>query len=335
MQMQPEMLPPSYRDTAPVVPTPPPPRRPRRTGSSWTERGVVAAVIVAFLVGGAWSTLRLSHPGAGSAHLQDQVEGASTVGPTASPTPSASPSPSGTASTLARSPSGAPMPVGDLPRWHQVFAEDFDGNALSKDWNVYTGQPGGDPLGWWDPSHVMVGNGMLTIRASKGQTPNGETYISGGISNAPSFSQTYGRYDIRFRMDKGLGIAYALLLWPTSDVWPPEIDIMEDNGHYRSDTSATLHYGPNNTEVFRKVSGDFTKWHTASLEWTPGHLVYYLDGKVWTTISGSYVPNQPMHIAIQTQAWPCGPWEACPDSTTPPVVNLQVDWVAAYSWKGN
>jgi hypothetical protein len=36
-------------------------------------------------------------------------------------------------------------------------------------------------------------------------------------------------------------------------------------------------------------------------------------------------------LALQSQAWYCGhTWEACPDETTPPVVNLQVDWVVAY-----
>jgi beta-glucanase (GH16 family) len=334
--MQPEMLPPPSRALDPVAPPPP---RPRRPGTGWIERTAVAAVILAFLIGGGWSTLRLHH-NSGSAQLQNRVDGVETAGSATAGTsasPSLSPSPSRVASAAAgRSPSGVPMPVGDLPRWHQVVTEDFSGTGLSDDWNVYDGQPGGDPAGWWDRSHVIVDNGTLTIRASKGQSPHGQTYITGGIANSPSFSQAYGRFDIRFRMDKGLGIAYALLLWPTSNVWPPEIDIMEDNGHYRSDTSATLHYGANNSMVFRKVSGDFTKWHTASLEWTPGRLVYYLDGKVWTTIAGSYVPKEPMHIAIQTQAWPCGgTWEACPDATTPPVVDLQVDWVTAYSWKGN
>jgi hypothetical protein len=323
------------------APDPQPPAR-RRSGSAWIERCAIAAVVLVFLVGGALSTLKPALQGLG--HNQQQalwqatpVQGAVPDPSRLSP-PAAAPSGSGAPSkgSALRSPSGVAMPVGDLPGWHQVLAEDFGGNALDRGrWDVYDGQPGGDPAGWWNPSHVLVGNDMLTIRGSQDQTPNGRSYVTGGISNAPSFSQSYGRFDIRFRMDKGLGIAYALLLWPTSNVWPPEIDIMEDNGHYRSDTSATLHYGADNHMVFRKVAGDFTKWHTAGLEWTPGKLVYYLDGKVWTTMSGSYIPKEPMHIAIQTQAWPCGgTWEACPDATTPAAVDLQVDWVTAYSWTG-
>ena len=42
--------------------------------------------------------------------------------------------------------------------------------------------------------------------------------------------------------------------------------------------------------------------------------------------------HEPMALALQSQAWYCGhTWEACPDETTPDVVNLQVDWVAIYA----
>jgi len=41
-----------------------------------------------------------------------------------------------------------------------------------------------------------------------------------------------------------------------------------------------------------------------------------------------------MSIAIQSQAWWCGTWEGCPDSSTPAEVNLYVDWVVAYSAGG-
>jgi hypothetical protein len=29
-------------------------------------------------------------------------------------------------------PSGAPMPVGDVPGWHQVFRDDFLGSSLNR-----------------------------------------------------------------------------------------------------------------------------------------------------------------------------------------------------------
>jgi len=229
-------------------------------------------------------------------------------------------------------PSGVAMPRGDVPGWHQTYADDFTGAHLADRWNLYSGQPGGDPLGWWNPSHVTADGGVLTVAGRRESTPNGDLYVTGGLSNAKTFSQTYGRFAVRFRMDKGYGLAYALLLWPTNNEWPPEIDILEDNAKNRDMASATLHYGPNNTQVHRETTGDFSVWHTAELDWTTGRLVYRIDGTVWATMTTTNVPDIPMSIAIQTQAWKCGgSWEGCPTSSTPAKVNFYVDWVVAYS----
>lgn len=231
-------------------------------------------------------------------------------------------------------PSGVAMPVGNLPGWRQTFADDFTSPDLAGNWRAYDGPPGGDPLGWFMASHVHSGNGMLTITASKENTPNGVLYATGGVNNSKVFTQTYGRYEIRFRMDKAYGIAYALLLWPSNNTWPPEIDIAEDNAKNRDMTSATIHYGSNNSMIHRETAGDFTQWHTARVDWSPGKIVYRLDDKIWTTISSSNIPNTPMSIAIQAQAWPCGTWEGCPNSTTPASADLQIDWVVAYAATG-
>ena len=262
---------------------------------------------------------------------------ATAAGATGGASATASAAPSGTASAGPGAGSGSlvnsgvPMPKGDIPGWHQTFAEDFTGGDLNDRWYLYSGQPGGDPLGWWDESHVTAANGLLNIAGSRESTPKGNLYVTGGLSSSKSFTQAYGRYAIRFRMDKGYGLAYAMLLWPEDNSWPPEIDILEDNAKNRDMTSATLHYGQDNTMIHRETKGDFSVWHTAELDWTPGKLVYSIDGTVWTTMTSKNVPSIPMAIALQTQAWPCGTWEGCPNSSTPKVVNFQVDWVVAYS----
>ncbi len=36
------------------------------------------------------------------------------------------------------------MPVGNIPGWRQVFADDFNGTTLNtSNWYPYSGQPGG------------------------------------------------------------------------------------------------------------------------------------------------------------------------------------------------
>jgi beta-glucanase (GH16 family) len=236
------------------------------------------------------------------------------------------------------SPSGAAMPVGNIPGWREVFSDDFSGSSLSWQWTSYWGVPGGDPGGFFDPTHVSVAGGQLVIGAYKDPADNAwdagpNTYVTGGISSSPSFAQTYGKYLVRFRFDPGVGIAHAILLWPQSNAWPPEIDFSEDNGANRQTDYATLHYGAGNTQIQQKTKVDLTQWHTLGVEWTPGRLVYTLDGRNWATVSNANVPSTPMVLDIQTQAWACGTstWEQCPNSTTPAHVNLHVDWVVAYA----
>ncbi|WP_117210883.1 glycoside hydrolase family 16 protein [Allorhizocola rhizosphaerae] len=225
--------------------------------------------------------------------------------------------------------SGLPMPRGDLPGWKQTFADDFTG-PVKTNWGIYDGQPDGDPGGWFAPRQVNSQGGELVIRGSRGDTPNGNIYVTGGMSS--KLSQIYGRYEVRFRMDRGRGIQFNLMLWPTDDSWPPEINFAEDNGKERTGFAANMHYGPPHKVVSRHHNIDTTQWHTAGVEWTPGKLTYLIDGQVWATVESSHVPKVPMSIAIQTQAWHCGTsWAGCPNSSTPREVNLHVDWVVAYT----
>jgi beta-glucanase (GH16 family) len=234
-------------------------------------------------------------------------------------------------------PSGVPMPTGNLPGWQEVFSDNFTGRVLDRQWGSYRGQPGGDPGGFFDPTHVTVSGGELVISAYKDPSDDRwdagpGTYVTGGISSAPSFAQTYGKYLVRFRMARGQGIAPAILLWPQGNSWPPEIDFSENNGSNRLTDYATLHYGTNNAQVQRRVAVNLSHWHTLGVQWTPGRLVYTLDGRDWATVINANVPSIPMVLDIQTQGWACGTsaWEQCPNAETPSRVNLYVDWVVAY-----
>lgn len=225
------------------------------------------------------------------------------------------------------------MPTGDLQGWHQVFADDFSGTTLNTSlWRVYSGQPGGDPGGWFDPNHVSVSNGLLTISGYQDAADGGK-WATGGISSSPGLIQTYGKYLVRLRFEKGVGISHMILLWPADNGWPPEVDFSEDNAGNRQTDYSTLHWGADNSQLQNVLAIDLTKWHTFGVEWKPGSLVYTVDGHVWATSSGSQVPSVPMVMDIQTQAWACGTstWEQCTNATTPSHVNLYVDWAVAYA----
>jgi len=228
------------------------------------------------------------------------------------------------------------MPIGDVAGWHQVFADNFNGNALNpSNWYSYSGQPGGDPAGWWDSSHVIVSNCLLTLKGYKDPAAKSGVFVTGGVGMADPHAQTYGKYLVRMRANKGDGISAIALLWPQPDVWPPEVDFYEDGGGNRSSMSATLHCGSNgndNCQVQKDLTGyDFSQWHTLGVEWTAGKLVYTIDGTTWDTVSGSKVPSIPMVLDLQSQSLECAQYNTCLDSSTPTEVDMQVDWVVAYA----
>jgi beta-glucanase (GH16 family) len=180
----------------------------------------------------------------------------------------------------------------------------------------------------------VVRNGVLNLDTYRDPAFGGR-WVSAGVSSARALKQTYGKYEVRLRTDPGKGVATVVLLWPVHQ-WPPEIDFAEDGGetNARDHVTATLHYGAADKQVQRTVHADFTRWHTVGVEWTPGRLVYTLDGSRWAAMSHSQVPSQAMELDLQSQAGTCGDVSApCPDSSTPARVGFQVDWVAAYAYR--
>jgi beta-glucanase (GH16 family) len=164
----------------------------------------------------------------------------------------------------------------------------------------------------------------------------GNRWVSGGVSSAPALRQTYGKYEMRVRIDASRGVAFVALLWPVRNVWPPEIDFAENGGEsrVRDHIGATLHYGADDSQIQRVLPVDLTRWHTLGVQWSPGMLSYTIDGRRWAVIRSAAVPNQPMEMDIQTQAGTCRDrWAPCPDATTPAHVKAQIKWVAAYAYR--
>ncbi len=235
-------------------------------------------------------------------------------------------------------PSGQAMPIGDTPWWHQVMADDFTGNTLDSCWGAYQGVPGDGPTALWDPSHVAVGGGIADLQSYKDPAFGG-AWVTAGISSAPCVKQTYGMYDVRFRMDKADGVSYAINLWPSTAPWPcgGEVDFGEDGGGDRSSTTLTVHYcdssGSNATLPQLKVNADFSTWHTLGVRWQPGKIVWMLDGNTIGTVVSAQVPSDTMHLNIQanTNTDCTRQYYTCIDSSTPSRVNLEVDWVVEYA----
>ena len=201
-------------------------------------------------------------------------------------------------------------------------------------WTRYSGVPRCCKSTIWSKGHAVASGGMLNLQTYKDPAYSGK-WVSGGVSLARSVNLTYGNWQIRFRFDKGTGVGMCIGLWPKTG-WPPEVDFAEESSTVgnRSSISATLHYGAKNNLIHKYLSADFSAWHVIGVQWYPGHINYTIDGSTWASISGSEVPNVPMHLFMQTQIGSNGFSGTLPNGTTPAHVNLQVDWVKIYRYAG-
>jgi beta-glucanase (GH16 family) len=239
----------------------------------------------------------------------------------------------GTSASLARA---WPVALRPVATWRLVVFDDFSHGLQSSWWGAYSGQPAGDPGGFWSPAHAVVKDGVLNLETYR-DPRYGMRWVSAGVSSAPALKQTYGKYQIRLRMDAGKGVGLAMLLWPVRGVWPPEIDFAENGGatNARSTVAAFLHYGARDSQIQRATRIDLTRWHTLGVEWVPGKVLYTVDGRQWASITGRQVPSEPMEMDIQTQAGTCTQsWAPCPDRHTPARVSAQIAWVAEYAYQG-
>jgi beta-glucanase (GH16 family) len=232
----------------------------------------------------------------------------------------------------AQSADGGPMPSGDPAGWQMTYEENFNESSLPPGWGAYSGEPGGDSYGWWDPANVTVSNGNLHLGTSYNATLG--MYSTGGVSFY-GHPQTYGKFLVRLKgdLEPGLEISNIALLWPTAKVWPPEIDFYEDKGGTRSSFVATVHAGPNgdnSIQIARQEEMDATVWHTVGVEWTPTSVTYTLDGWTWAVVplatmpSGGTWPGQPMFLSLQSQ-------NLGPVQPTGPIETMTVAWVVEYS----
>lgn len=238
--------------------------------------------------------------------------------------------------------------------YHLVWEDQFQGDTLSpENWNRELHEPGwvNQELQEYTASaeNISLQNGKLVLRAVK--NPDG-TYTSGRVSTQYKRDFTYGIFEARLRVPKGKGFLPAFWLMTTSEEkhgqWPRcgEIDIMEVLGHDTAVNYGTIHYGvPHEQKQGRCVleKGDFSEeFHTFALQWEPGRLCWYVDGKRFFTEEKWYcareetgaIPypapfNHDFYIILNLAVG--GTWPGDPDDSTDfENAVMEVDFVKVY-----
>ncbi|NUR86823.1 MAG: glycoside hydrolase family 16 protein [Nonomuraea sp.] len=201
-----------------------------------------------------------------------------------------------------------------------VFTENFDGTSVDQaKWMVYH-----SPTARTNPRTgraSTVSGGALRLKGGR----YGGRDLSGGV--ASKFAQQYGRWEVRFRAEAGAGYTPVAILWPTTEGGPySEVDFAEIVDPRRQGGGIFVH--ADRSRAQHQLRADFTRWHTVAVDWLPGRLTFWLDGrKVWDYRGPNVPSGRKMGLTLQNDVV-CEP--KCRDSSTPATVSMYVDWVKIY-----
>lgn len=270
-------------------------RPPRRTGAAVSAliAGVAAVVLLLAYV---WSTGRPDAPAA--APNPDPTSAAPTR-----PSRVASPSPSST-------PTGPQV----------ILDESFDSGRLDQSvWNTchWWDDEGctiasNEELQWYRPEQARVRDGALQLIAEPEPVTGSDgvdyDFRSGMVTTGPErhdgqakLAFTYGTVEARLRTPAGKGLWSAMWLLPADEDSRPEIDVLEVLGQNPEKLIMHLHPADRSAQSPRKdyvlPGSDFsTGWHDVKLDWAPGVLTFWADGKQVWRVTGDQVPDEPMYL---------------------------------------
>jgi beta-glucanase (GH16 family) len=228
-----------------------------------------------------------------------------------------------------------PPPLGPVGNWTLVFSDEFNGTRLDKrKW--LTGYPYNRPpqhgeLEGYEASAVTMANGMLNLTATR-QPSGTQPYTSGMINSARSFSWQYGVAEIRLKTPPGTG--YWPAFWTMNIPYggfPPEIDMLELKGGSPS-TIWMGHYWGSWPTVYgwqqTWTGADFTTdFHTVTVEWSPGYLIWYVDG-VWRARTKANIPQTGMYLIANLAVGGTFAGNPTPATVFPGV--MQVDYIRVW-----
>ena len=253
------------------------------------------------------------------------------------------------------------------PDWVLVFQDEFSASSFSgkklkwgKKWNKIEYMPRHAP-DWRkhqsreDALIVPGKEGKTSFVRLKGvygkyksqscQAGNQETFACGGIFTDKTFSFRYGYVEVRARFDCADGVWPAIWLLATSGGWPNggEIDIME-HLNYQKQVWQTIHLLRNsgsgdssNTVNPQPAIEDVTGWHTYGVEWAPGRITFYVDGKKTGSFTREGFTHWPFdrevefYLLIDQQIGGNWPGPAKPEQLKAKSANFDIDYVRIYS----
>ncbi len=251
--------------------------------------------------------------------------------------------------------------------WHDEF--NADGPVNEKDWMYEQGFVRNKEAQWYQPANVTCANGVLVIEAKRERVANANhkpgsedwrtarafaEYSSGSIKTRGKHEWTFGRFEMRGRIDTRMGCWPAFWTVGVARPWPAcgEIDIME---FFRGRLLANAAWGSAKpgvgvwddvkvpiAEVASKA-GDKSpedwaaRFHVWRMDWDRDWIRLYVDDTLMNEVDLSKTVNQspdkanpfhePHHVILNLAIG--GTSGGDPSGTSFPA-KFEVDWVRVY-----
>ena len=225
---------------------------------------------------------------------------------------------------------------GNGPGYTVVMADDFSRGYDPLRWGdpyplPYPPGPTANHGALWNPGNVAVRDGELQVTMTR--QADGTWTVGGFNSFKAGYGILYSTVEFDARVEQAPGTMAAFLMWPTTDTWPPEIDILETP---QGRAMHVLHFGSSLDNASVLYGGpDPSQWHHYRLTWLPTLVQIETDGQV--VASWNYAsPAVPMgfgamgFVGTGQDTWMGG----APDGSTPPVVTAHLDNVVMSQWNG-
>jgi beta-glucanase (GH16 family) len=181
-----------------------------------------------------------------------------------------------------------------------------------------------------------VQNGVLTITAAP--TPDsisdaigGYDYTSGMLTTHPSFSQTYGYFEIRADMPSDQGAWPAFWLLPTDGKWPPELDVIEMRGQNPNTLIMSSHSNEtgSQTSTINNVQVSSTEgFHKYGMLWDKDYVTWYFDDVAVAQTKTPSDMHDPMYLLVNLAV---GGVAGTPADGLPNGSEMKIDYIHAYS----
>ena len=202
-----------------------------------------------------------------------------------------------------------------------IFYDDFQTDTeLSSSWfalNVYSGVNSEEECYHPSQDAIVPGTGLVETAIVQSVSCNGHTlpYTSGAIVMAPPFTFLYGTVEFKAKVAGCTGCWPAIwmlgyLCQPSTPAiynadtcdWPnpgaEEVDITELLDSNFSSVNQQIHTSGSNAGGRAATTDTSKNFHVYDLVWTPGTLVWKIDGVITQTVTNSYVPSHPMYLII-------------------------------------